>query len=1245
MLPSRPHRAHLLLLLTLGVLLLFFQFSQRPNPLVRNEPEAASSDLRHSPQPGPLTRFSDWHRQNLSAPKDSSSLTEIIASARARRTAFLSLMQTNPTAALQNAIPLHEFAKLPPELTPYFERPLSGIGSLDLHWQTQTLPDGSLTCQHQHVLYLGSQVYDAFGPHLLDPAPPQKDLPVSGIVLGNVAVLTPSAVWIIDPPDFPAAASLFPPRPDAIDPLTSRPATPDHAALVGGKLYHFESRASIQHLAESLTLAEESARTNEVFQVEPAFDWLASSGGPVDDNDPPVADTPFMDDTIDVLFIRADFSDFPGAPVTQANLQSTLSAVNGHIDTFSYNKASIVSTVSPTVYRLPRTGVSYATDPGFDNATPDGNDDIHTDASTAAEAHYTLENYDVIAVFFPDLGSVSGSRIQYAGRASIGGSRHWINGSNSTNVILHEFGHNYGLNHSNYRDITESLPGSYTSFSLEYGDIFDVMGSGNAPEGHFNHFHKNRLDWMPDSKVFEVNADGTYRLHRFDHSNALANQNLALKVPMGGNVFYWLGYRQLYTSSTYDLETGAYLVAEGLSNGARTDLIDASPGLQSPETMDREMCGLQIGAPFIDSGVTFEALARGGTPPNEWIDVRVTFAGRIGLVETNIDVDEQTGTAWLTLQRQFNTAGTVSIDFTTSDGSATAPSDYYLTSGTVTWADGDASNKTIAIPVRPDAVAEGTENLTVTLSNPTGASLDALANTATISILDPGARYNTFSPAIFSNAVYAIEPLANGQVLIGGTIHFGSGEFSSVFNLARLNRNGTVDTSLATGTGFNDRVRALAVQNDGKIIVGGDFTNYNGTPCAGLIRLNPNGSIDTNIGGVDNGTVYDIEIESDDKILVGGSFNSFDSTAASGLVRLTTAGARDTVNPISPAFVTPWNITIRDIVIESDQKIVVGGSFYYAGLTARSGIARLHPDGSRDTTFDPGEGAHLDGDPSFLASVYSISRQPDGKYVVGGTFTGFDNQSVTYLARLNNNGSFDATYSPPVLPTNVFAVHAQPNGMTIVGLGYTAAGPRLTRLNESGSTDSTFAIGAGPGGTVYALAQIDAGPLNVGGNYFSFDGQTSRPITQIAAGSSPYAEWATTTFSTAQLAAGDGDPDADPDLDGLPNNLERALGTNALLWNTNNLAGPAGPGIITLHQAGNDQFLQVSVNKGPNNTGAWFLAQFSSDLLSWAPSPSLPGNNAVYDLLEDSSTTFTVRDKTPIGNSSRFVKIGVKSPD
>jgi hypothetical protein len=214
-----------------------------------------------------------------------------------------------------------------------------------------------------------------------------------------------------------------------------------------------------------------------------------------------------------------------------------------------------------------------------------------------------------------------------------------------------------------------------------------------------------------------------------------------------------------------------------------------------------------------------------------------------------------------------------------------------------------------------------------------------------------------------------------------------------------------------------------------------------------------------------------------------------------------------------------------------------------------------------------------------------------------------------------------------------------------VGGSFTTGGNFLIRLNISGTHDSSFAIGSGPGGTVYSLAQTESGPLFVGGNFFSFNGSSARPITKIAGGVSPYDFWKLANFTSAQIAAGQAEPGADPDADGSDNALERALGTNPNVMNGDPVFGAGSTATITLEPRGGERYLQVTLNKGPSNAGAWFVAQFSSNVQTWSPAPPLPGTNSVYTILEDSPARFVVREKAPLGSMNRFVRIGVSHPE
>src|SRR5262249_2824034 len=113
-------------------------------------------------------------------------------------------------------------------------------------------------------------------------------------------------------------------------------------------------------------------------------------------------------------------------------------------------------------------------------------------------------------------------------------------------------------------------------------------------------------------------------------------------------------------------------------------------------------------------------------------------------------------------------------------------------------------------------------------------------------------------------------------------------------SLVRLNTNGTVDLTFNTGSGPNDTVYAIALQSDGKVLIGGEFTQVNGTPWNHLVRLNPNGSIDmtfTNLGGGMNAAVKSILVQTDGKIVVGGSFTSVNGVSQNFLTRLAADGS------------------------------------------------------------------------------------------------------------------------------------------------------------------------------------------------------------------------------------------------------------------------------------------------------------------------------------------------------------------
>jgi uncharacterized delta-60 repeat protein len=328
------------------------------------------------------------------------------------------------------------------------------------------------------------------------------------------------------------------------------------------------------------------------------------------------------------------------------------------------------------------------------------------------------------------------------------------------------------------------------------------------------------------------------------------------------------------------------------------------------------------------------------------------------------------------------------------------------------------------------------------------------------------------------------------SILIGGDFFYYNG-IDCPNNLIRVNRNGSLDTTFNNGgSGFDNIVLSIDVQTDGKILVGGNFTTYNGSNCPDrFVRLNMDGTLDTtfnNGGSGFNSAVWSISIQPDGKILVGGQFTSYNGISCPwGLIRLNTDGSLDTTfNNGGSGFV---NGSIRGgIIVQPDGKILVGGFFtQYNGINCPDNLVRLNSNGSLDTTFN-------NGGSGFNSDVYSISIQSDGKILVGGSFTQYNGSNCPdKLIRLNSNGSLDTTFNNGGTGFNndICTISIQTDGKILAGGDFTTyngsdCSDRLTRLNTDGSIDNTF-IFSGSGVLIYKIIiQLD-GKVLMGGLYGS----------------------------------------------------------------------------------------------------------------------------------------------------------------
>jgi uncharacterized delta-60 repeat protein len=353
-----------------------------------------------------------------------------------------------------------------------------------------------------------------------------------------------------------------------------------------------------------------------------------------------------------------------------------------------------------------------------------------------------------------------------------------------------------------------------------------------------------------------------------------------------------------------------------------------------------------------------------------------------------------------------------------------------------------------------------------------------------------GANSETLS-VFANNSVQTMAIQSDGKIVIGGLFTTWNGVSST--RLVRLNSDGTLDTAFTTnnGTGASSTVNSIAIQSDGKILVGGQYISWNGTTAGGLVRLNSDGTLDTafttNNGTGSNSVVASIAIQSDGKILVGGSFSSWNGVAVGRIVRLNSDGTRETTFTTNNG--TGGNTTVETIAIQSDGKIIAGGQFSSWNGTSVGRIIRLDSTGARETAFTTNIGTGSSG------TVQKITIQSDGKILVCGTFALWNGITVNRIVRLNSDGTRDTAFTTNTgtgAESTVNSIAIQSDGKILVGGAFTSWNSitvnRIVRLNSDGTRDTAFTTNTGTGADspVLAIAIQSDGKILVGGGFTAF---------------------------------------------------------------------------------------------------------------------------------------------------------------
>lgn len=264
----------------------------------------------------------------------------------------------------------------------------------------------------------------------------------------------------------------------------------------------------------------------------------------------------------------------------------------------------------------------------------------------------------------------------------------------------------------------------------------------------------------------------------------------------------------------------------------------------------------------------------------------------------------------------------------------------------------------------------------------------------------------------------------------------------------------------------NAAIRRVRFLPDGRMLLAGLFSRVNGEPRSSLIRVHPDGRLDEEFGqGLSfDSEIYDIALQPDGRIVVGGDFETVNGARHPFITRLKADGTLDETfrpngGPVHIASTLALGTWVGAITLQPDGRILIGGRFHLVDGVSAPHVARLNPDGTLDSTFKLRGGAS--------GPVERIRLQPDGKIVLVGVFDTVGGRAARKLARLNADGSNDPTFRPPNPDAEVSDVICLPDGrMLVCGTFTRIAGERrpfLARLNADGTLDNSFDAGDLPG--------------------------------------------------------------------------------------------------------------------------------------------------------------------------------------
>ncbi len=550
--------------------------------------------------------FTTWRRA------DSAAQPVLVAAGRdlalARRTALKSLIEIDPRLALELATPVGLRDELPVELQALLERRIDARGDIDVQ-----IACGVQGTRLDRAVVVGTERFVAATFGRRERQATKLGVPVHGVVIDGVMALSDAPYRLLDDSEKSARGIGF----ETI------------AVSVGGDVRTMSDPVQLEAAARQWVDAEAQPGPHVMREAAASSGTASEAPGTAAVISPPS----WINGEKRILWVKVDFADSPGAVATDAEIAVTNAAVSEFYRANSQGKTSIAFTTLPAVLRLPRDKTYY-------NGIATSDDEIAESAKTLAKQYdaanggagtYDPDRYDRWIVLFSKITIHT-----FAGRAQLGGPRIKMHGTIVPGTVAHEIGHTQSLDHSHHW-----LPSGASAIGagahVEYGDIFDAMGTGSSANNHFNAPQKAKLGYLDTAAVRTVTESGIYRVARHDHRDAAGVRGLKI-VPGDLNYEYWVEHRRFgpdsFSGAQLDRLRGGVLLHWGIgraprfTTGAGTYLVDATPGSAGGSSDS----ALRNGETFFDpdAGVTIKTLPTGGESPTEFIDVQVTFGAADG---------------------------------------------------------------------------------------------------------------------------------------------------------------------------------------------------------------------------------------------------------------------------------------------------------------------------------------------------------------------------------------------------------------------------------------------------------------------------------------------------------------------------------------------------------------------------------------------------------------------------------------